>query len=94
MRTCPLAIGRAAGTAVAVALFVTGCNSGTGKLVPVRGKVTVAGRPLTKGSVSFRPDKARGETGTAEPYGDIGPDGTYTLSTNGKPGAPRASTSS
>ena len=88
MRTRPLRIARATGPAVFAALLLTGCSSGTGKLVPVQGKVTVAGQPLTKGSVSLRPDKARGETITAEPYGTIGPDGTYTLSTDGKPGAP------
>jgi hypothetical protein len=40
------------------------------------------------GSVSFRPDASKGNSSTLEPSGDIGPDGTYKLSTNGKPGAP------
>jgi hypothetical protein len=56
--------------------------------VPVSGKVTVAGKPLPRGSVSFRADTGRGNTATAEPYGEIQPDGTYTLYTGKKRGAP------
>src|SRR5262245_43577043 len=67
-----------------------GCadRSGVGKTVPVTGKVYLGDRPLPTGSVSFRPDASKGNTSTWEPSGDIGPDGTYKLSTNGKPGAP------
>jgi len=67
-----------------------GCadRSGVGKTVPVTGTVYLGDRPLTTGSVSFRPDASKGNTSTGEPSGDIGPDGTYKLSTNGKPGAP------
>jgi hypothetical protein len=67
-----------------------GCTdrSGVGKTVPVSGKVYLGNRPLTTGSVSFRPDASKDNTSTWEPSGDIGPDGTYKLSTNGKPGAP------
>ncbi len=74
----------------AVLVTVLGCggSSTSGNLISVSGKVTVGGKPLTRGSVSFRPDKARGNNGTAEPYGEIGADGTYTLYTDKKPGAP------
>jgi len=67
-----------------------GCadQSGVGKTVPVTGKVYLGDRPLTTGSVSFRPDASKGNNSTLEPSGDIGPDGTYKVSTNGKPGAP------
>jgi hypothetical protein len=71
-------------------LGVWGCGgSGSSEaLVPVSGKVTIGGAPLTRGSISFRADKARGNKSTAEPYGEIKSDGTYTLYTNKKPGAP------
>jgi len=57
-------------------------------LRPVTGKVTVDGNPLTKGMVRFIPDKEKGNTGTTESVGEIQADGTYTLYTNSKPGAP------
>ena len=43
--------------ACAAAWAVVGCGDSTGKLVPVVGKVTVNGQPLTTGTgtVSFRP---------------------------------------
>jgi len=62
-----------------------GCSAAP---VPVSGKVTLDNKPLTLGLVSFRPDKSKGNTYTVEPRGKIGPDGAYTLETNGKPGAP------
>lgn len=70
-------------------LAPTGCGTdGVGSLHKVSGRVTVNGSPLTLGSVRFVPDKARGNTTPTEPVGVIQPDGTYTLGTNGKPGAP------
>ena len=74
-------------TALALCLFLTaGCNSGG--LHKVSGKVLVDGNPLTTGSVRVVPDTTRGNKAAAEPVGQIGSDGTYTLSTNGQPGAP------
>lgn len=72
---------------LAFVLLALGCNdSKTPKLYPVKGTVTVNGTPLTRGSVSFRlQDPA---SGTWEPAGTIAEDGTYTLYTNQKPGAP------
>ena len=57
-------------------------------LVPVEGKVIFDGSPLPKGSIRFQPDKEKGNTFGSEPIGEIGADGSYKLSTNGKPGAP------
>jgi hypothetical protein len=62
-----------------------GCGDSSSKLVPVSGKVTVDGQPLTTGSVSFRPEKG---VSAQEPGGEIDEDGTYTLYTDGKQGAP------
>ena len=64
-----------------------GCGSGS-NLQKVSGKVTVDGTPLAKGSVRFIPDKTRGNTAGVEPVAQIAADGTYTLATNGKSGAP------
>jgi hypothetical protein len=62
-------------------------------LVPVTGKVLVAGQPLllpdgAEGSVSFRPDEARGNTSKFEPVGILDREGNYQLKTAGKEGAP------
>jgi hypothetical protein len=43
--------------------------------VPVSGKVTYKGKPLTHGTVDFEPDAGR------DAHGAIGPDGGYTLTT-------------
>ena len=73
----------------AVATLV-GCGDSSSNLVPVVGKVTVDGQPLTtgtgNGNVSFRPEK--GNPSRQEPAGAIDPDGTYRLKTDGKEGAP------
>jgi hypothetical protein len=85
-----LPAGRRVGPAAAIALalfLVAGCD-GSGSLQKVTGKVTVDGAPLTTGSVRFVPDAAKGNKSKDEPAGQIGSDGTYTLITNGKPGAP------
>lgn len=65
-----------------------GTRSGAGKLVPVIGKVSFEGDALTTGSLSFRPDGNKGNTSKVEPFGTIGPDGTYKLFTAQKEGAP------
>jgi hypothetical protein len=72
---------------LAVVLLGLGCSDGkTPKLLPVKGKVTIDGAALTRGSVSFRLQEA--SAGSWEPAGTIDADGTYTLYTNQKPGAP------
>ena len=56
-----------------------GCGRGENALaplIPVKGKVTYKGQPLTKGTVRFEPD-GYGRMAT----GKIQPDGTFVLST-------------
>jgi hypothetical protein len=57
----------------------SGCDTGAGapaQLVPVKGKVTYKGQPLTRGVVRFRPvDSGR------QASGQIQPDGSFMLST-------------
>jgi hypothetical protein len=62
-------------------LSLAGC--GGLKLVPVSGKVTQAGNPLTGGAVSFVPDASRGNNARLSCMGRIGPDGRYQLTTSG-----------
>jgi hypothetical protein len=90
-RSCPMRGLRLIGLCLcALLLAVWGCGGGSGsdQLVPVSGKVTMGGKALSRGSISFRADKLRGNTSSAEPYGQITEDGTYTLYTNKRPGAP------
>jgi hypothetical protein len=60
-----------------VAVVVAGC--GGPRLGRVTGRVTVAGKPVTSGTIMFHPDAGPTAVGT------IGPNGTYTLTTI-KPG--------
>jgi len=70
------------------AVTLSGCSEsgGTGSLVKVKGKVLVGDQPLTRGSVSFRLQEPGANS--PEPYGTIEKDGTYTLYTKQKEGAP------
>ena len=74
--------------ALAAALLVAGCGSSGGKLYSVQGKVTADDQPLSKGSVRFVPDTGKGNTAKSEPIGEIGADGTYSLTSTGGSGAP------
>jgi hypothetical protein len=67
--------------------MLAGCG-GSSNLIPVVGKVTVDGQPLTTGTglVSFRPVK--GSATSKQPAANIEEDGTYRLITDGKEGAP------
>lgn len=83
-RLCPATV-----LPCALLLAASGCgSSGAEGFIPVSGKVTIGGKALTRGTVSYRADKLRGNKSTAEPYAEIQPDGTYTLYTDKKPGAP------
>jgi hypothetical protein len=65
--------------ATLVAAILPGCGGGEGfraSLVPVKGKVTYKGKPLTKGTVTFEPD-GEGRLAT----GELQADGTYELTT-------------
>src|SRR5262245_46771168 len=59
-----------------------GCGSGAGAqaapTVPVKGKVTFKGQPVTQGTVVFEPDGGR------EAHGEIQPDGSFMLTTFNK----------
>jgi len=70
-----------------LAYATAGCNTAP-TLAPVKGTVTVGGKPATSGFVTFKPDKAKGNTVGVEPVGEISSSGEYTLQTKGKPGAP------
>ncbi len=66
-----------------------GCgNNETNGFVSVAGKVTLDGKLLPVGSVSFRPDAAKGNKSMHVPNGDISAEGNYELITLGEKGAP------
>jgi hypothetical protein len=73
-------------TCLTLVLF-PGC-SGSKKLnlAPVSGTVKVGGAPLTSGQITFVPASKEQEGTLAA--GTIGADGTYTISSGGKSGAP------
>src|SRR5262245_41636777 len=74
---------------LAAILLVAGCdNSGIGRTVTVSGKVTLGGQALDSGMVQFIPDKEGGNNSPVTSVGPIKADGTYTLTTGGKSGAP------
>src|SRR4051794_919497 len=80
---CLLALGGAA-----LLWAAGGCGPPGEKFYPVAGKVTLAGKPLKVGTVSFRPDASRGNTSKHIPTGAIDAAGNYELVTVGKKGAP------
>jgi hypothetical protein len=67
-------------------LLLAGCAREVGPLFPVQGIVTLNGKPLSNGEVVFVPveEDARGPT----LRGTIQSDGSYTLRTGNKAGAP------
>jgi hypothetical protein len=70
----------------AASAMFAGCGKGDAKLIPVEGKVTAGGKPLTTGTVIFYPDVQRGNLSKEEPRGAIDADGNYTLLTHIKQG--------
>jgi hypothetical protein len=70
-------------------LAACGCaRDGGDKLFPVRGQVTVGGKPLPRGAVSFRPLPDRGNTTLHHPTAELDESGSYTLQTGNRGGAP------
>src|SRR5262245_40091564 len=61
------------------ALVVAGCGGDSDKLAPVVGKVTVDGKPLKSGTVSFRPDASKGNSSQHQPNGEIDAEGNYEM---------------
>lgn len=68
-------------------IAITGCSGGE-KLVPVSGKVTLNGEPLTYGSVAFFPAADKGNTRPDSVHGQLGPGGVYVLQVGDRTGAP------
>jgi hypothetical protein len=71
-----------------LALFVLGCGASPDAFTPVHGTVSYKGKPLETGVVIFTADAAKGNKTPHEPRGTIEEDGSYELTTAGKPGAP------
>ena len=76
------------------AVAIAGCGGGGPPVqtVPVKGKITYRGKPLTKGTIHFEPDYGR------PAQGEIAFDGSFTLTTYASgdgavPGAHRVSVS-
>jgi hypothetical protein len=67
-------------------LLSSGCGGGAAP-APVAGHVTLNSKPMSSGTVTFVPNKAKGNTSGEEPMGEINAKGEYTLQTRGKPGA-------
>jgi hypothetical protein len=66
------------------ALLLAGCG-GPAPLVPVSGQVLYKGQPLTGGVIVFTPNPERGNRGPLA-IAEVAPDGTFTLTTDDKPG--------
>jgi hypothetical protein len=76
-------------TLVLALLGHPGCNTAPEDVrLPVEGKVTLAGKPLTTGTVILKPDAAKGNTSKHEPRGKIDAQGNYQIETALKKGAP------
>jgi hypothetical protein len=75
------------------AALAAGCGGSSVKIVPVSGKVTVGGQPVTSGQVSYLPVtegegvNAKAAPGSLPASGQIDSNGEYKLFTNGKEGA-------
>lgn len=70
-------------------LFVLGCSRQPREILyPVRGRITLDGQPLPRGSLSLRPES---KTNWHQPTGMIEPAGEYVVYTNSRVGAPPGS---
>jgi hypothetical protein len=65
-----------------------GCGKQQETLYPVKGKVSLNNAPLKGGTITFVPDDAKGNKSKSSPTGMISQDGTYSLTTDGRSGAP------
>lgn len=73
---------------VLMGLWLTGCGPAELKLYPVSGRVTLDGKPLTKGSVAFHGDADKGNPTQHIAIGEIDSEGEYELVTIQRSGAP------
>jgi hypothetical protein len=71
---------------LAAAAIPAGCTSRPPELAPVSGRVTFAGAPVAGSVIVFSPDVESGCYGPCA-SAETGPDGRYTLATNGQSGA-------
>jgi hypothetical protein len=72
-------------------VFCVVAGGGCGKsepLYPVSGKVMLRDGALTGGVVTFIPDDSKGNKTKLSPTGKIGSDGSYSLTSEGRSGAP------
>lgn len=74
--------------AVSSIMVLAGCGASGESMVPVEGQVAFEGKALTKGTVIFKPDAAKGNTSPHEPHGTIGANGHYKIITHPREGAP------
>jgi hypothetical protein len=72
--------------AIVSVFFFVGCDGGKASLAPVSGKVFYQNQPLGRGTIVFVPDADRGNNGPLA-QGTIQAGGSYTVQTEGKPGA-------
>src|SRR5690606_587041 len=77
---------RTALTAIgALLVSLAGCDGGEFSTAPVSGKVVMNGQPVTEGNITFSPiAEGNSELSGKPASGDIGSDGTFTLSTYGE----------
>jgi hypothetical protein len=68
-------------------VFCLACSGGGARLNPVHGKVLYKNQPLKGALVTFHPKGANDVT-TVRPVGLTGEDGTFTVTTGQKEGAP------
>ncbi len=74
-----------------LSLTLAGCGKGAedrDNLLRVVGKVTVNGKPLSTGAVTFQPDTTKGNNTPHIPVGQLDAEGTYKLMSATKAGAP------
>ncbi len=74
------------GALFVLSLSAAGCGKSEEKLAPVRGKVYYRGEPVQGGTIVFAPDADRGGHGPIA-HAEIGADGSFSLRTDGEPGA-------
>jgi hypothetical protein len=65
-----------------------GCRPADEPLVPVAGRITLGGKPVSEGSISFRPDTAKENKSLHHPTGSIDAQGRYRLYIREREGAP------
>src|SRR5262245_39090601 len=74
---------------IGAAVVAAGCQNDRDKLPAVSGTITVDGKAVPSGNVTFYPDASKGNSSTHQPNGTIEADGRYELYVpGGKKGAP------